>query len=288
MPTPKPFPGANPPIHHYGITLRYAEKNIYLYDRRDGDPNWKGAATVDSNGEITRVNVADFDVKGGNGLSLPRNGEAAKHAIIHTSNAAGLYTAEDQGLIVLRVSTTAQQGAEHQVLPAPPAPAAIVELSMKDGNAYRQNTGWLGQFLLLSFEEATEIAGAANRGDLSEEIRRKCPNLLDITHPGDPTAPLAFRLLCEAWEEKEINRKNELSGFEFEAPANSEEWRKPFTRAEGQTVTIEEVVALMVDGDFKGKVRAVLDATDGEAMKKAVLNLLGRADDPTGTEGGAE
>lgn len=162
-----------------------------------------------------------------------------------------------------------------------------VWLSMKDRAAYRKVADWLSEFTALDFETANSIASAPDRSSLAR-FEGVFSHLLDITHPGDPTAPLAFRLLCEAWEAEQVDGVGEPSGFAITAPKIPSDWLAPFVRPDGQVANVQEVVALMDDEDFKGKVKAVLDATDGESTKKAVLTLLGRTDPPPATEGGAE
>lgn len=269
----------------YGYNLLREGKPLYLFDHRFNNPRWKGAVTL-GRGGVTRGDVANFS--GFGALLVPESTVYAKYAIIHDNNPERIYADDDSDLIVLWVSTTPERVGEHKLIPEPSESPKIVQFVMKDGNAYRATSVWLPQFLALDFETAKAIAAATDRWSLHPDIQRDFAHLLDIIHPGDPTAPLAFRLLCEAWEEVNIKGNTSLSDLPITAPENPSDWLAPFVRAEGRPASIEEVVALMVDGDFKGKVKGVLDATDGEAMKKAVLNLLGRADDRTGTEGGAE
>lgn len=93
-----------------------------------------------------------------------------------------------------------------------------------------------------------------------------------------PINLLAFRLLCEAWEEVNVKGNASLSGFPITAPSGLPDWVAPFsTQSDGSTATANSVVALMENEDTKSRVEAVLNAADCNP-EKAVLAFLGRTD----------
>jgi len=135
----------------------------------------------------------------------------------------------------------------------------IVWLSMKSRAAYKKVSDWLPQFLALDFETAKTIAVAEERGSLSTELQRKFAHLLDITHPGDPTAELAFRLLCEARVACETGGATEQFGITIHPPTGLEAWLVPFSP---QGNTDEERIAAVV---------AVMGSTEAKAAAEMIL-----------------
>lgn len=167
----------------------------------------------------------------------------------------------------------------------------IVWLSMKSRTAYKKVSDWLPQFLNLSFDDAVKIAQAKDRGALEPKIQEEYSKLLDITHPGDASAPLAFRLLCEAWKDVNIIKNSELSVFPINAPTILAEWLAPFA-PDGidDPAKIASVVSKMGDAASKGKAEKVLKAANNEGdLRVEVLAFLGTIEDTaTQTEGGAQ
>jgi hypothetical protein len=161
-----------------------------------------------------------------------------------------------------------------------------VWLSMKDRAAYRRVDDWLNEFMALDFETAGIIAEAPDRSSLAK-FERSYRHLLDITHPDDPTAPLAFRLLCEAWMGSQYLTKSDLSGYSICAPASLDDWLEPFRRGENQPATVDAVVAMIGDDATKGKARRVLEASETDRFE-AVRDFLGWKSATSESKGGAE
>jgi hypothetical protein len=165
----------------------------------------------------------------------------------------------------------------------------IVWLSMKSRQAYKKVSDWLPQFLDLTFEDAEKIANEPDRAALDPEIQRKYAQLLDITHPGDPAAPLAFRLLCEAWYQVNVAGNTLLSDFPITAPTNLDDWLKPFSpEGDSDPATIESVVAKMGDADTKEKAKKVLETANGEPRANVVAFLGMKGESSEKSEGGAQ
>jgi len=165
-----------------------------------------------------------------------------------------------------------------------------VWLSMKSREAYKRVSDWLPQLLDLSFDDAVQIANARDRGALPPRIQDAYTKLLDITHPGDPTASLAFRLLCEAWKEVKVTGNTEVSGFPITAPSGLEEWVAPFSPdGSDETAKIASVVSKIGDADTKVRVKDVLEAAKNSGdLESKVLALLGIEIEATAQpEGGA-
>jgi hypothetical protein len=192
-------------------------------------------------------------------------------------------TAVSGPLIVLQVSRP------ESVADASESSDRIVWLSMKSREAYKKVSDWLKQFLDLSFEDAVKIAKESERAALDPDIQRKYAQLLDITHPGDPAAPLAFRLLCEAWYEKNVAGESELSGFPITAPTILDDWLAPFSADEKvDPASIASVCAKMGDNVTKVKVEQVLNDAKGDP-RTHILAFLGIKEQATvQSEGGAQ
>jgi hypothetical protein len=265
---------------------QHTYRNVVLID---GGPltvaDYRGVGPYDLGSSI-QIQVADrpFEIEG-----VSAFGQSPVRGIVHTLVDPNVYvkTLYDENqpanleAILLRASTSFSVLKDHYF------EGMIVCFSMKNGDAYRNTSEWLKEFMALDFETAKTIAEAPDRSSLAD-LEGGYRHLLDITHPGDPTAELAFRLLCEAWEAEQIDGVSELSGFAITAPRNLSGWLAPFGSREGQAATSEEVVAMMGDEDLKAKVWAVLNAVDCEARKNAVLTLLGRIDTRDSVEGGAK
>jgi hypothetical protein len=241
----------------YGYNLLREGKPLYLYDHRYSNANWKGAATI-SGGKVTRADVADFADLGA--LSLPLQNDLAKHAIIHADSPEQIYTVDDSELIVLWVSTTPARAGEHTRIPAPPDSLRIVQFVMKDGNAYRKTSDWLPKFLALDFETAKIISEAQDRDSLDVKIQQRFSHFLDITHPGDPTAELAFRLLCEARVTCGSVDEKDRNGLTIHAPKDLAAWLVPFSVHGDDNQKIAEVVAMMGCETAKKAAQAVFAA----------------------------
>ena len=242
----------------YGYNLRRENKPLYLYDHRYSNANWKGAATI-SAGNITRSDVANFSHFGV--LSIPDTDGIAKHVIIHADNPEQIYGDDDSELIVLWVSTTAARAGEHTLIPALPDSPKIVQFVMKDGSAYRSRFPWLSEFLALDFETAKKIAVLKVRSEASE-YEKEFSHFLDIILPGDPTAELAFRLLCEARVACGRDDEKEMGGLKINAPKDLAAWLAPFAVSGDEDQKIAAVVAMMGSETAKKAAKAVFDALE--------------------------
>lgn len=261
---------------------------LVLRDHRNSGP---GAVSI-QNGQVTRADVAGVDFLPST-ISVPEGQECPfVHAVCHLDEldrrAVEFFedrvsASERPKMVILQASTASGGvGWAHETLDR------IIWLSMKDKAAYGRVREWLPEFMDLDFATAKLIAGAPDRGSLSDTIQRTCPHLLDITHPGDPTALFAFRLHCEAWEEVNVNGNASLSGFPITAPSGLTDWLAPFSpQSNGDRASIESVVAMMGDQETKTKVRAVLSAAE-KSPRIPVLDLLGRPNDAPDTEGDAQ
>jgi len=161
-------------------------------------------------------------------------------------------------------------------------------LPMNDRTAFRKVDAWLKEFMALDFETAKSIAEAEDRWSLKQEIQEAYEKLLDITHPGDPTAPLAFRLLCDAWHEVHVAGNTELSGFPITAPAILDDWLAPFSPEGTGDPAIASVVSKMGDGDTKEKVKKVLETATGDPRVHVVAFLGIKEKASEKSEGGAQ
>lgn len=158
----------------------------------------------------------------------------------------------------------------------------VVWLSMKDREAYKRVSDWLPQFLDLDFQTATQIANTPNRSDLESELQRNFSRILEVTHPGDPTAPFAFRRLCEAWSCVNVSGKEKLSGFSVTAPGSLMDWLAPFSsQSTGKAASIDSVPHMMGDAATRDKAKAILGSADSDP-KAAVLDFLGETEDGKG------
>lgn len=260
MPTEKQYTANSP--HWYGLHIKIGACVIFLYDHRDTEEEWKGAATIDVAGKVTRANVAkhpfadcvrDFSSK-------------TTHAIIHFDNPHSLYAATDEYLIVLRVSTIQAAPNGHEILTSP---ANIIQFSMQDGNAYRSSSPWLKEFFALDYKTAESIAKLKHRSQAAA-YEEKYGHFLDIILPGRVENLLAFRLLCEAVKvvEEENTKRTakseqtsntaELCGITIHAPEQLEQWLAPFGKKPEDVNAIEHVAGMIGSGDLKKAAEKVL------------------------------
>lgn len=154
--------------------------------------------------------------------------------------------------IILEVSSTGTVDKKEA-----PVCGSFVWLSEKSQGAYKRVPDWLPQFLRLDFETAKAIAEATDRGVLSPKVQDDYNHLLDITHPGDPTASLAFRLLCEAWKECRPSDSIELHGMTIHAPTDLPSWLQSFGAK-----NISEVGRRIGHEEIGAKAEKVLRAVD--------------------------
>jgi len=263
----------------YGYTVLCHGVPLYLYDHRDTDPNWKGAVTL-TGVNLTRVNVAKYDMKADVALPLPPSPPPqAKHAIIHDDNPDSLYTSDDSVLIVLWVSTTSARGGAHQIIPPPPDGAKVVQFSMTDGNAYRNEAKWLGEYVALTFEQAKKLAAFTTRSQATE-FEENFSHLLDIILPGRIETQLAFRLLCEAKHECGGQPSKNLGELTIHAPQELNEWLAPFSPVGPDDPSKIVSVARMMGKENEVKAKGVLETVnetppDNVKVQKAVNHYLG-------------
>jgi hypothetical protein len=286
------------PIGTIGINYKQHEVHVagscplLLRDHREVEEA-PGAVTIE-NGVVTRANVADVtfpnaELKEGISITDPL------HVVCHLTEdreniqflepaAPGAENAKAPRLVILHVSA----GADRVSLPSK-ADERAVWLSMASRTAYAKVDVWLKQFLNLSFEDAEKIAKSPERAVLDPKIQQKYAQLLDITHPGDPAAPLAFHLLCEAWKIKNIDLKDDCEGIPITAPSNLTVWLAPFSpEGNDDPARIASVVSKMGDTDTKDKAKMVLEAANG-APKTHVLAFLGiEGQAPDQAEGGPQ
>jgi len=287
------------PIGQLGIHFKQHEVDVngmclVLRDHREVEAA-PGAVTI-NNAQVSRANVADVNFPGAN---FP--GQFHKtvqiHVVCHlTENRDNVEfqdpppTSDHEDSPVRLIILQASKGNDSISLTHETV-GDKVWLSMKSREAYTKVSEWLPQFLNLSFEDAVKIAEAKDRGALAPKIQEDYEKLLDITHPGDPTAPLAFRLLCEAWAEVNVKKNTTLSGLPINAPSKLDDWLAPFhPDGDGNPAKIASVVSKMGDAASKGKAEKVLKAADGEGdLRGEVLAFLGTIKDTaTQTEGGAQ
>lgn len=146
----------------------------------------------------------------------------------------------------------------------------FIWLSMKDRTAYTKVSHWLPEFLVLDFETAKELAAFTDRNQAAkhEETFR---HFLDIILPGDPTALLAFRLLCEARLACGNQDELDMSGLKIKAPKDLAAWLAPFSVHGDDNQKIAEVVAMMGSDTAKKAAQAVFSALekDEKALDEA-------------------
>jgi hypothetical protein len=101
---------------------------------------------------------------------------------------------------------------------------------------------------------------------------------------------LAFRLLCEAWKIKKIDRKENCEGITIHAPEKLEQWLAPFgikfgdiNKNELVVEAIEQVAGMIGSGDIKTMAKAVLETADskGKDLEKVILDFLAEVAKPT-------
>jgi hypothetical protein len=136
----------------------------------------------------------------------------------------------------------------------------FVWLSMKSREAYKRVSDWLPQFLDLSFKDAVKIAKATDRTELDPDLQQRYAQLLDITHPGDPSASLAFRLFCEAWTLNN-GQTTKHDGISITPPDSLDRWVTPFKV--GTTTSYNTAVAAMMGTpSLRAKAADVLNAAE--------------------------
>ena len=282
--TESQFPGTN---HWKRKILSKDGIAIVLHDHRDTNAI-KGAVTLE-NDVISRANVADCEFSALLAVPAPNPATNPERAVVHIiGNRSGFLAAAFPGAdsyqAIILQATTQDSGLGDDHEPA----EKVVWLSMQSRESYKKADKWLPQFLRLSFEDAVKIAKAKDRGTLDPRIQEDYAKLLDITHPGDPTASLAFRLLCEAWTEVNVNQNRKLSGLPITAPKDLTGWLAPFAPdGNDDAAKIASVVSKTGDAD-KTKVRNVLDAANDDP-KEQVLAFLGLTQAPTARpQGGAQ
>jgi len=243
---------------------------LVLRDHRNSGP---GAVTIQS-GQVTRADVADVDfLRSGVSLTEVQVTPLA-HAVCHLdeANRNDVDFFESDGdvsarpkVVILQASTAAGGVSwPHERCDD------TVWLSMKDRMAYSRVSEWSPQFLNLSFEDAATIAQAPDRSALAK-FEGGFSRILDITHPGDPTAPLAFRLLCEAWYEKNVNGNNRIN-----APGSLEEWLNPFNvKGDSESDRMQAVVALMRSEDREVVKKVLKAANEKQNLAEAVKAFPG-------------
>lgn len=269
--------------------LSVGETPIGLHDHRnEGDA--QGAVTI-TNDTILRADVANVCFKSHVRLPLTGKNITVKHVVAHLDtpnidnflNAAFPNRAEEEFVIIMNVSRQ-----DSGLASAHYAGENCICFSMKDRRAYSKVDDWLEQFLRLDFDVAKVIAEVNDRGELPPDLQDYYAKFLDITHPGDPAAPLAFRLLCEAWKIKCIDEKDDCEGISITAPSSLTDWLKPFSVVGADDSAIATVVAKMGDNDTKTKVQNVLDTVyKGEDPSDHVKSLLGIEDNSTTQPEGA-
>jgi len=243
MPINQPHPAG---VGHFGKNVLIQTKSVYLHDHRNAY-GFSNDTTADiANHRFQNLVSAD---------------NLAKHAIIHKTERNALYTADDNELIVLCVSTNPSMPDDHRVIQSENPPHQIVELMMKDGSSYRSSFPWLTEFLELDFETATKIAVLKVRSEASE-YEKEFSHFLDIILPGDPTAELAFRLLCEARVACGSDDEKEMGGLKIYAPKDLAAWLAPFAVSVNGDQKIAAVVAMMGSETAKKAAKAVFDALE--------------------------
>lgn len=163
----------------------------------------------------------------------------------------------------------------------------FVWLSMKSRAAYNKVADWLPQFLDLSFEDAVKIVNAPDRAALDPGFQRKHAQLLDITHPGDPTARLGFRLLCEAWLMNN-GKPTTCAGIPITPPGSLDDWLSPFKL--GNITPDKVAVATMMGKTLEAQATAVLDAVgqgDALSISTAATTFVTACSQFLSTAGGA-
>jgi hypothetical protein len=137
----------------------------------------------------------------------------------------------------------------------------FIWLSMKYRTAYTMVSHWLPEFLTLDFKTAKELAGFTDRNQAAKH-EDKFGHFLDIILPGDPTALLAFRLLCEARLACGNQDDLDMSGLKIKAPRDLGAWLAPFSTHGDEDQRIAAVVALMGSASAKKAAKAVFDALE--------------------------
>lgn len=77
----------------------------------------------------------------------------------------------------------------------------------------------------------------------------------------DPSAFLALRLLCDAWEQVTVMKEPTVHGITIHAPMDFSKWLAPFGGS--STGDIERVVGMIGSGDIRTKAKAVLESANG-------------------------
>ncbi len=215
-----------------------------------------------SGGDYDSLKVAEVDFKPLAQLANDVPNNSPIHVVAHVINRANFLAAffkspaageefDSRPRIVFHVGRPESVAVDSLVS------SDIVWISMKSREAYKKVADWLPQFLDLSFEDAVKIANATDRAALDPNFQRKYAQLLDITHPGDPTASLAFGLLCEAWLMNN-GKPTTCEGIPSTPPGSLDDWLAPFKV--GNITPDKVAVAAMMGKTLEAQATAVLDA----------------------------
>jgi hypothetical protein len=110
----------------------------------------------------------------------------------------------------------------------------------------------------------------------SDNLKSLIVALLERGAPTDPTPTLAFRLLCEAWKIKNIDKNAKCGDIEIHAPEGLEQWLAPFGKKPEDDKVIEQVAGMIgSDNIQKTKAEAVLKAANGDGkLEEAIPAFL--------------
>ena len=192
-----------------------------------------GAVTI-SGGRITRANVADVDFMKHVSLPImPGTENSTFFAVVHAGMDRPQFekdllapTVTGKCAIILQVSTRPSISSESRIFDSD-TDNCCIWLSMKSRGDYENVDAWLSEFLSLTNSDAKKLVDAeGSREKVSQDMEEKYPHLLDIILPRTVENRLALRLLCEAW--LFVEGKMTAEGITIHAPANIDEWLKPF------------------------------------------------------------
>lgn len=260
------------PIGRKGINYKqhevyFGDGCLLLRDHREVEEA-PGAVTVE-HGAVTRANVADAPfpdamLAGTTPISDPL------HVVCHLTeyrkdvNFLDTTAPGAPKLVILQVSA----GADHVPLPSEFDNHAVW-LSMASRSAYVEVNAWLSQFLDLSFEDARKLATLQSRSQVTgklEYLEGKYSNFLNVILPGSVDAPLALRLLCEAWLLTNGASSRDENGIMIHAPQKLDDWLTPF--ATDDKVPTKEFVIAAMDKSQRDTVVKIFDAVS--ALESAV------------------
>jgi hypothetical protein len=283
------------PIGRLGVHFKQHEVEVggvclVLRDHREVEAA-PGAVTI-ADYKVTRANVANADFPG---AIFPRQIQNTSliHAVCHLTEGREEVEFRDPlpapdprdppvKFVILHASSVNDGVSQSHENTGPK-----VWLSMKSLAAYNRVADWLRQFLDLSFEDAVKIADATDRAALAPDIQRRYAQLLDITHPGDPTASLAFRLLCEAWLMNN-GKPTTCEGIPITPPGSLDDWLAPFKV--GNSTPDEAAVAAMMGKTLEAQATAVLNAVgqgDALSISTAATTFVTACSQFLSTAGGA-